>query len=252
MTTAAQFVDANGKPVKMNSRAGRALPDVEDYQAPLALESIALIEAMGDGRLTPDEFHDQVAALHARIGLPTELRPWIDRALEERKDQVLYQKTFADTAYTLQLLYLDPREVHPPHAHHNLVSRQVLLHGRVYLREYDRVARLAPDVLLLRLRQDGWMRIGEAMRTTEIERNAHWFAADDQPAVMLNFYCLGYQEWTFDKPDGRPKGRRCLDPTQEAQRDGLIVARELDYPEAYAKFGGVPMEAFAVPRPARH
>ena len=239
-----------GVTIKMNSRAGRVLPDVDAYQGPLATESLRLIADLKARRLTPDSFQDRIRSLHAQIDLRRELAEWIDRALAERKDQVLHQKTLPDLAHTLQLLYLEPREVHPPHCHHNLISTQVVLSGRVYVREYDRVARIDEDTILLRLRTDRWFDPADSMQSTEVERNAHWFAADDRPAVMLNFYILGYQDWTFDPKGSRNKGRRMLDPTLAAQGDGLILGKEIPLEEGYVRFGNKPIEFFPIPAPA--
>jgi hypothetical protein len=236
--------------IKMNSRAGRVLPDVDTYQGPLALESLRLIAELKARRLTPDTFQYRTRALHESLDLRRELADWIDRALAGRKDQVLNQKTLPDVAHTLQLLYLEPREVHPPHCHHNLISTQVVLSGRVYVREYDRVARIDDDTILLRLRTDRWFGVGDTMQTTEVERNAHWFAADDQPAVLLNFYILGYQDWTFDSKGSRNKGRRMLDPTIRAQGDGLILGKEIPLEEGYVRFGNKPIDSFPIPAPA--
>jgi hypothetical protein len=236
--------------IKMNSRAGRVLPNVDTYQGPLALESLRLIAELKARRLTPDTFQYRTRALHESLDLRRELADWIDRALAGRKDQVLNQKTLPDVAHTLQLLYLEPREVHPPHCHHNLISTQVVLSGRVYVREYDRVARIDDDTILLRLRTDRWFGVGDTMQTTEVERNAHWFAADDQPAVLLNFYILGYQDWTFDSKGSRNKGRRMLDPTIRAQGDGLILGKEIPLEEGYVRFGNKPIDSFPIPAPA--
>src|SRR5690349_2469277 len=96
--------------IKMNSRAGRVLPDVDTYGGRLATESLALIAALKARRLTPDAFQDRIRTLHEAIDLRQELAEWIDRALAEQKDQVLNQKTLPDVAHTLQLLYLEPRE----------------------------------------------------------------------------------------------------------------------------------------------
>jgi hypothetical protein len=63
---------------------------------------------------------------------------------------------------------------------------------------------------------------------------------------MLNFYILGFQDWTFDPPG--TKGRRMLDPTFGVQGDGMIVARELALAEGYARFGDIPIESIPLPR----
>ncbi|MSP87239.1 MAG: hypothetical protein EXQ92_00270 [Alphaproteobacteria bacterium] len=237
---------ASGKIVKMNSRAGAALPDVNIYRERLWSDAQALIERLDRHAITPDEYIAEVRALHHSVDMAAELKPWIKRTLIERKDQVLNQKTMPKKAWTMQLLYLEPGEVHPPHHHHNLISTQVLLHGRIYVREWDRVARLAPDQILLRTRSDGWFKPGDRMETTEVARNAHWFCADDKPAVILNFYIHGFQSWTFDPPGIR--GRRMLDPTHGVQADGLIVARELPLKEGHERFGDMPIVDVPLPR----
>ncbi|MBI3710791.1 MAG: hypothetical protein HY246_24355, partial [Proteobacteria bacterium] len=206
-----------------------------------------LIDALAAHRLTPDGFQAKIMAVFQRVGLQRELASWIDRAFAEKADQVLYRRTLPQHRQTLQLLYVHPHEVHPPHCHHNLISTQMVLAGKLAGREFDRVARLSPDTLLLKLATDRAFGPGDTMETTEVKRNAHWFAAGDAPCVMLNFYILGYQEWTFDRADGRPQGRRLLDPTVGVQGDGLIVAKEIDMAKGYAKFGPAPLAAFPMP-----
>jgi hypothetical protein len=243
---AGEIKTASGKIVKMNTRAGAVLPDVDTYQDRLWTDAQVQIEKLGRREITPDEYIDRIRDLHRSIDLPVELAPWIERALAERKDQVLNQKTTPERSWTMQLLYLEPREVHPPHCHHNLISTQVVLTGRVYAREWDRVARLGPDTILLRTRTDRWFGVGDRFETTEVSRNAHWFCADDKPAVMLNFYILGFQKWTFDPPG--TKGRRMLDPTHGVNGDGMIIAREMPLAEGYARFGDVPIDSIPLPR----
>ncbi|MBM3600499.1 MAG: hypothetical protein FJX35_20045 [Alphaproteobacteria bacterium] len=233
MTTAIRT--QSGRAVKMNSRAGAVLPDIDVYRDRLWTDAEKLIGRLDRHEITPDDYIAEVRALHRAVDPCVELREWIGRALAEKKDQVLNQKTTPEKAWTMQLLYLEPNEVHPPHCHHNLISTQVVLHGRVYVREWDRVARLGTDRILLRTRTDRWFGPGDRMETTEISCNAHWFCADDSPAVILNFYILGFQEWTFDPPG--TKGRRMLDPTCGVQADGLIIARELPLTEGYERFG---------------
>jgi len=245
---AGEIKTATGRVVKMNTRAGAVLPDVDGYQERLWTGAQEQIQALNRHAITPDEYIARIRELHHGCDLVAELRPWIERALAERKDQVLNQMTTPAKSWTMQLLYLEPREVHPPHHHHNLISTQVVLHGRVYAREWDRVARLGPDEVLLRTVTDRWFGIGDRFETTEISRNAHWFCADDRPAVMLNFYILGFQQWTFDPPG--TKGRRMLDPTNGVQDDGLIVARELPLAQGYERFGDVPIESIKLPRRA--
>lgn len=236
--------------VKFNTQLEVRPADVDAFAGPLRDAAVGLIARLAAGALGVDDFQREALRIVMDDRHRTELGPWIERALAERRDQVLYRRSVDGRRDTLQLLYVEPREVHPPHCHHNLVSNQVCVHGRTRGREYDRVARLDADTLLLRLAADGWYGPDDLMQTTEAVRNCHWFAAGDEPAVVLNFYLLGYQQWTFDPPAATlRKGRRMIDPTLGRQRDGLIVAREIGMDEGYARFGGRAIDDFPLAAP---
>ena len=236
-------------PAPMNTEFRDAPPDVDAYSGPLKMRCLDLVARLASHALTVDQYQAEAKALLADRTLDSDLAQPIARALAERRDQVFYRKQEGSRRITLQLLYLAPREVHPPHCHHNLISNQMNVLGRCHVREFDRVARLSPDTLLVRMVEDRWFGVGELMQTTEVHRNAHWFAAGDEPCVVLNFYLLGYQSWTFDPIEPtRRKGRQLLDPTAGVQEDGLLIAREVDFATGYAKFGGQALADFPLPR----
>ena len=135
-----------------------------------------------------------------------------------------------------QLLHMHPYEVHPPHGHRDLISNQMVLDGRCWLREYDRVARIDDSTVLLKLRSDRELKVGDRIRTTEVDRNVHWFGAEAEGAVQLNFFVTGFQEWHFDSHLTRRYGRSYYDPTGPLTRDGLIVGKEIPVEEAEARF----------------
>jgi hypothetical protein len=234
--------------VRMNTQVDPNPPPVDAYHGPIMDEIRGLIDQLRQRRMSPDRYLAAVVALYRRVDIVGELRDWTARSLAEQKDQILFRRSDPPHRETLQLLYLHPREVHPPHAHHNLVSIQTVLHGRCHVREWDRVARLDDSTLLLKLQTDRWFGPGDMMLTTEAYRNAHWFAADESPCVILNFYLLGFQQWTFDQPRaGRRLGRQMLDPTGPAQGDGMIAAREIALEDGYTRFGNRPIADFPMP-----
>jgi hypothetical protein len=239
--------------IKINTQSGRELPDIDAHEGPLARSLLGLIDRLAAGRIDVDVYQRAVKSEFLRPDLPDELRGWLAQAHAQRTDQTLYRRTTPTHRISLQLLWLDPREVHPPHGHHNLISSQMVLDGQVDAREYDRVARLDADTLLLRLLFDGVTGYGDVVQATEVARNVHWFATDERPCVMLNFSILGFQSWTFDPPGSRLKGRRLVDPTRAAQRDGLIVAPELPLEAGYQQFGNRRLSEFPIPtfQPAR-
>lgn len=222
------------------------LPDIQDYNGELLAKLLVAVDKLGAHILTPDQYQAEVGAIFQRHPPVTELHPWTKKALAEQRDQVLYRRSRDGRSVWFQLLYLAPNEVHYPHGHGNLISNQVLLHGQTFVREYDRVTRLSPDRVLLKPRSDRRMIIGDRIRSTNIDRDVHWFAASDAPAVQLNFFVAGYQEWTFDGP-GHP-GRTYFDPTAEEQSDGLILARQISPDEAERLFKGKAISSFQPPR----
>ncbi len=206
-----------------------------------------LVQALSEARIDVPLYQRRVLELFAGAALRTVLSDWIERALSERCDQVLARRSFAERDYTLQLLYLAPQEIHPPHCHHNVTSTQVLLHGTGALREYDRVARIDPQRIRLLPVGDRPMREGDVIQSSEFVRNAHWFGANDKAGVMLNFNVRGYEPVTFDA--AARLGRRLLDPTR-ADSDGVHVsATELDVAAAYDKFASQPLQDFPLPVP---
>jgi hypothetical protein len=229
--------------VKLNTRQGEAEPDITDFNHPFVTSVVSAIEQLKIGELTPMMYQQVIENIIASHNLGVTLRPWIDRALAEKKDQVLYRRTGKSHREGIQLFYLEKNILHPPHCHHNILSTQLMLVGRVYAREYDRIARLTPKSLLLRLRTDRWMLPGDALVASELDKNCHWFGAGDEPAVMLNLNAYGYQDWTFN-PKDRPLLRNLVDPTVGKNADGLYIAEEVSAEEAYAKFGGRPLEDF--------
>jgi hypothetical protein len=229
-----------------NSRMGRVLPDVEAEPSPLIDELLASIRRFGGREIDLEMFQRRVldALTEGRTGATLERH--VAQALRRRTDQPIARKTWPERDYTVQVIYIDPNEVHPCHCHHNVVSTQMVLAGRVFAREYERVGRRADGMLLLRPLSEGWLGRGDYLQASEMSRNVHWFAAGDEPAAMFNLNIRGFEDETFDPRDGRSLGRRLLDPTLGAD-DGLVVAREIELAEAYERFGARPLTDFPLP-----
>lgn len=238
----------------MNSRMGRALPDVPPADVPLVHALLAATDAFGSGAFGLDAvgveaFQARILAILRADPPAAALAPWIQKALAEERDHVLARRDLGDRDDTIQVIYVAPQEVHPCHCHHNVTSTQVLLTGALRAREFDRLASLSPEVLQLRLLFDGMLAPGDVMQARDGRRNVHWFAAGDAPATLLNFNIRGYERQTFWPLETRPLGRRLLDATGTAT-DGLLQARIIPVDEAYARFGRSPLDTFLMPVPA--
>ena len=232
-----------------NSRMGRVLPDVPPVDIPLVTAMLRETDAFGAGQMDVLTFQARILDLLRADPPGRALARWVDQAIAEQADQVLARRSFADRDDTIQVIYVAPHEVHPCHCHHNVTSTQVLLTGSLSAREFDRVRHDGADAMRLRLLFDGALRPGDYLQARDRSRNAHWFAAGDAPATLLNFNIRGYETDTFYPLETRPLGRRLLDATV-AGEDGLILGRVIPAEEAYGRFGHAPLSAFPMPVPA--
>jgi len=229
-----------------NSRMGRVFPDVEPEPSALVHDLLESIRCFGAREIDLPAFQGRILAALIAGRSAEALQRHVMRALSQQTDQPLARKTWPERDYTMQVIYIGPHEVHPCHCHHNVVSTQMVLAGRVFGREYERVRRRADGTLLLRALSEGWLAPGDYLQASEMSRNVHWFAAGDEPAAMFNLNIRGFEHDTFDPRDGRPLGRRLLDPTLGADQ-GLVVAREIEVAEAYERFGARPLTDFPLP-----
>lgn len=164
-----------------------------------------------------------------------------------RQSAWLLKRHIDHRRYSVLCYFVDHGEVHPPHHHHNVASTQIVLEGKLHLREFDRVKRDGSGKLHLRLVTDKVIGPGESFQASEWSRNVHWFSAVEGPARIFNINVRGFEPDTFETDESR-FGRLYVDPTH-FQRDGLIVTEEFDEREAIRRFQGKPLSAFPVPPP---
>jgi hypothetical protein len=233
----------------MNSRMGRALPDVEPDDSATTRDIIAAIDALGAGRINADAFHVGVMDILRHVPVVEVYEPYLRKAIETRADAIIFRESRVERDWQMQVIHIAEGEVHPPHGHHNVISVQAVLSGTLHVREYDRLARASADEWTVRPLVDQIFYPGEAMQTTDARRNVHWFAAVGGPASMLNLNIRGFERETF-YPRNAVLGRRLLDPTLGLAEDApfpTLRARVLEPEAAYAKFAGRPLSDFPMP-----
>jgi hypothetical protein len=237
--------------MRNNSRMGRWLPDVEAFDGPLADSLIRAIAELHAGTIEATTFLARSAEIFAAAHLSRILATRIEACVTGGADDVLLRRSGPGFDHTLQLIHVAPGEVHPPHVHHNVISTQLVLHGTLRVREFERMRRLADGRLALAPLVNGWYGPGDAMQSADFFRNGHWFAAGDAPAVMLNFNVRGHERRTFE-PTGTTLGRRIVDAAGPATSDGAIAAAELSVEAGLARFSDRPLDslplAIAAPR----
>ncbi len=209
-----------------------------------------ILERLRAGEIDVDGFQSRTLGFLEEIGMADFFADDIEAAARADDQHWLMRRHVDHCRYTILFFRVDPSEVHPPHHHHNLISTQIVMRGRIHLREYERVARDETGQLSLRLVNDAILGPGEAFQASEWKRNVHWFCALDEPAVLFNINARGYERTTFDATDDGPFGRRYLDPTHFDEND-LIVCEEFDEAEAERRFQGRRLSEFPAPPPGK-
>ena len=209
--------------------------DVRDWKSPTMKEIRSLISRLGQRQLTVPQFQQEVLRVYREGDMWGQLSPWIDECIAKKEDRILWREIKATRNFTLQLLYMAPNTAHPPHYHFNHVSTQLMMAGRMRAREYERIARMTDDSVTLMPVYDGVHEVGDTMQTAEFHRNVHWFAAETEPTVFLNFNVHGLERETFEPDTGQHKGRNTIDPTVGGNERHLI-GHKMDIEKAEEKF----------------
>ncbi len=205
-----------------------------------------IIEELRLGQLSVEEYQRKSMAFLEGLGLAKTFARDIAIAKSQKDQHWLVRRHTQGCRYTLMFFNVDENEVHPPHQHHNLISTQVVIEGKIQLREYQRLGRDENGQLKLQLVRDDVLGPGEVFQASEWHRNVHWFCAIDGPAVLLNINIRGYENEVFAPGDDGPFGRRYLDPGRFGE-DGVIICEDIDEAESERRFQGRRLSEFPAP-----
>ena len=208
-----------------------------------------LVNRLRIGDLDIDSFQARCLAFFTPLVMQDHFAAEIEEAWQIDGQLELLRRHIDHCRYTVLFYRVDEHEVHPPHHHFNVASTQIIVAGKIRIREYDRVRRTRDGTLFLNLVSDRMLCPGDSFQASEWNRNVHWFQAVDGPAMIFNTNVRGFEEKTFDADEGN-FGRRYLDPTSFGA-DGIIRCEEFDEAEAQNRFQKRPLDDFEVPLPVR-
>ncbi len=147
------------------------------------------------------------------------------------KDEVirLYKAPVGAGRLKLQLFPLDEGDTHPPHAHYNLISCQIVLKGRARIREYSLLRRLAGDELEIREEPVRFVEPGDGVYTLQKRNNIHWQEGLEPGTVLLNINWQGFFTDNVMAPDRAVHGRCYIDweRARPAERAGCFIVPEV-------------------------
>lgn len=170
-------------------RFARAIPAEEDAQARELRDIIALTGG------------------EVRAGA---LRPAADFAGETAVAR-LRKEAIGGGRLKLQLFSLAEGESHPPHAHHNLLSCQIVLRGRARMREYTLLERTAEGELKVREEPVKELEPGDGVFTLQRRNNIHWQTGLAAGTVLLNINWRGFFQDSPVPGANSLHGRRHID-----------------------------------------
>jgi len=205
-----------------------------------------LTERLRLGQINVDEYQAETLAFLQERGLKDSFRDDIAIARSSSDQHWLLRRHTEQCRYTILFFAVKEHEVHPPHQHHNLISTQVVIEGKIHLREYQRVGMDENNQLVVQIVRDQILGPGETFQASEWHHNVHWFCAVEGPAVLFQINARGYEKTTFDEDDDGPFGRRYIDPTQLGD-EAMIACHQFDEAEAERRFQGRPLSDFPAP-----
>ena len=224
----------------------KALDIHSDYRGPLISKTGSLIARLDRKEISAEIFVNELSKYYDEMDLTKELSPWLESSHGENEMKDIFTRENRDHNEVMSLFFIAGNSSHPPHAHHDLMSTQCVLRGKVHVRQYNRIDRLDKKHLTIRLTNEAVLDRSGKILMTENKDNVHWFGAVDEPAVILNYNISGTYQKTFDPLGSRHKKRYHVDPMTGEHSNGMIIAREMTKDEAYEKYSSRPLSEFKI------
>lgn len=123
--------------------------------------------------------------------------------------QRLHKEAVGPGTIKLQLFALDAGEAHPPHAHHDLLSCQIVICGKARVKEFDLHSHLPDGHIEIGEERVHILLPGDGVTTLARRNNVHWQEGLVGGTLLLN---INWQGFLGDGQGfgGGPSGRRGL------------------------------------------
>ncbi|HEY1632240.1 MAG TPA: hypothetical protein VGF56_13065 [Rhizomicrobium sp.] len=124
-----------------------------------------------------------------------------------------------------------------PHAHNNMVSAHLVVHGNFHARTFDRVSD-EKHALLLRRSQDRLLSPGEIITMSDDRDNAHWLTAQRNRSMTFDIGVVNISDTRQYLVPANEYSMIYVDPTRRPESNGLIRAPVITFEQAAKKFAG--------------
>jgi hypothetical protein len=215
---------------------------------PWARQVVALNRALAAGEIGLLYWQDRIAALNASVPVGEIVR-YLD--IERLTAHFAYPNKLAETAdphfpkavsvagvqrpWFLRVFAMREGGAVIPHAHNNMVSAHLVVHGNFHARTYDRV-RDEKDAIVIRPTFDRLISPGEIITMSDDRDNVHWLVAQRNRSMTFDVGVLNISKTRHYKIAANEYSMIYIDPIRKPETDGLIRAPVLSFDQAVKKF----------------
>lgn len=214
----------SGRSEKVHDLLSRPLLSGE-FSKPLVGELDHLVFRLESEELSDYEFIKLISDAMVSAVNRGDLNDYLSRDVgdDENIDITLKKKLFYVPLkwWYLKIHYMAPGNVHGLHAHRNVISTQVILKGRLKVKEYDRVGHLDSSPVKLKLHSDTVYSKFDSIQSTDNFCNVHGFEPANGPAVRFQFYLRGHTSLLSRFPK---RGRLYVNVIDEAESGQYVLA----------------------------
>jgi hypothetical protein len=215
---------------------------------PWARNVVALNRGLASGEVGLSYWQDHIAALNTSVPVGEVVR-YLD--IDRLTEHFAYPGRLAQTAnlhfpaaievkgvarpWFLRVFAMREGGAVIPHAHNNMVSAHLVVHGNFHARTFDRVGD-EKDALILRKSQDRLLSPGEIITMSDDRDNAHWLIAQRNKSMTFDIGMVNISDTRQYLVPANEYSMIYVDPTHKPQRDGTIRAPVISFEQAAKKF----------------
>jgi hypothetical protein len=122
-----------------------------------------------------------------------------------------------------------------PHAHNNMVSAHLVVHGSFHARTYNRIDDEG-QTIAIRPSLDRLLSPGEIITMSDDRDNVHWLVAQRSGSMTFDIGVLKVSRTRVYRTPANRYSMVYLDPTRKPEQDGLIHAPVISFDQSVDRF----------------
>lgn len=215
---------------------------------PWARRVVALNRALAAGEIGLLDWQDRIATLNASVPVGEIVR-YLE--IEKLTAHLTYPNKLAETVdphfprsisvggmqrpWFLRVFAMREGGAVIPHAHNNMVSAHLVVHGNFHARTFDRIHD-EKDAIAIRPSLDRLLSPGEIITMSDDRDNVHWLIAQRNRSMTFDIGVVDISKTRSYKIAANQYSMIYIDPTPKPESDGLIHAPVIGFEQSAKKF----------------